>query len=699
MEGANTYAVQFTLDGTFGDDTSVRIVLEPTFTERYGPSRRVTVRVAAAYGTAVDIAVQSPWTTPVTGMTDTPPPDTPMGLRVSETTADSITWTWRAVGLATGYVVQLSTNEAFGDEDDLTVLLPEPTYTVSRLPPLTTRYLRVQAARSVDGPAEVVVRSPWTTPVTGMTDAPPPDTPMGLRVSETTADSITWTWRAVGLATGYVVQLSTNEAFGDEDDLTELVPEPTYTVSRLPPLTTRYLRVQAATSVDGPAEVVVRSPWTTHVTGMTGAATLAWTNVPDELELEVGETQEIHMTLTPAVDADYTVESVRSRVRVTESGLSGGVLRVTLRGESAGGDTVRLTATAPGYERAEASVSVEVLRPLIEPPEPPANPTGLSISDVGIDFLEWTWDPVEGATSYEVSRFNPDSPPSFPYIYLDNPEPLHRWEGLPPNERVGINVRAVAENAAGRAVSDLIGPTSGWTLPPRFTPSPLFLDPRFDRDFWQQLAFNTHDCPTDLVCAGGPLDKRRLRVLRHIPSFYIETHDDSGTPTFSGSEIAAMRRIIPPAVEALTGMPYTGEIREGARPTRGSIREGWVRVGQDPHLDRACGVGSVGEPAGVIKMPAPGAREGWEDCRFEPNFAHEIGHVMGFWHVSEPTDLMHKYGGGDWFSPREVFHARLAYEIGRGHPYVDDRSGFFSTDEYDDELMPEPPTIVCPLRH
>lgn len=602
VEGANTYAVQVTLDGTFGDDTSVRIVLEPTFTGRYGPSKSVTVRVAAAYGTAVDIAVQSPWTTPVTGMTDTPPPDTPMGLRVSETTADSITWTWRAVGLATGYLVQLSTNEAFGDEDDLWVLVPEPTYTVSRLPPLTTRYLRVQATRSVDGPAEVVVRSPWTT----------------------------------------------------------------------------------------------------HVTGMTGAATLAWTNVPDELELEVGETQEIQMTLTPAVDADYTVESVRSRVSVTESGLSGGVLRVTLRGESAGGDTVRLTATAPGYERAEASVSVEVLRPLIEPPEPPANPTGLVISDVGIDFLEWTWEPVEGATSYEVRRWDPDTPPSYPYIYLDNPELFHRWEGLPPNKRMGIDVRAVAENAAGRAVSDLWGPTTGWTLPPRFTPSPLFLDPRFDRDFWQQLAFNTHECPTDLggivLCGGGPLDKRRLRVLRYIPSFYIETHDDSGTPTFSGSEIAAMRRIIPPAVEALTGMPYTGEIREGARPTPGSIREGWVRFRQVPHLNDYCAAASLGNPAGLIEMIPSGAVEG---CRFEPSVAHEIGHAMGFWHVSERTDLMHLYGGAtvDWFSPREVFHARLAYEIGRGQPYVDDRSGFFSTDEYDDELMPEPPTIVCPLRH
>ena len=96
-------------------------------------------------------------------------------------------------------------------------------------------------------------------------------------------------------------------------------------------------------------------------------------------------------------------------------------------------------------------------------------------------------------------------------------------------------------------------------------------------------------------------------------------------------------------------------------------------------------------------MTPSGAGEG---CRFEPNFAHEIGHAMGFWHVSERTDLMHVSGGtGDWFSPREVFHARLAYEIGRGQPYVDDRSGFFSTDEYDDELMPEPPTIVCPLRH
>ena len=89
-------------------------------------------------------------------------------------------------------------------------------------------------------------------------------------VSETTETSITWTWNAVEGATAYLVQVSMNEMFGDEDDQTTITLMPTFTVSDIPPSTTLYLRVAAAigTSVDD----ALVSPWTTHVTGVSNAS-------------------------------------------------------------------------------------------------------------------------------------------------------------------------------------------------------------------------------------------------------------------------------------------------------------------------------------------------------------------------------------------------------------------------------------------
>ena len=43
-------------------------------------------------------------------------------------------------------------------------------------------------------------------------------------------------------------------------------------------------------------------------------------------------------------------------------------------------------------------------------PEPPSQPTGMRVTDRGEDFVEWSWDPVEGATSYEADVFVAGTP-------------------------------------------------------------------------------------------------------------------------------------------------------------------------------------------------------------------------------------------------------------------------------------------------
>ena len=100
------------------------------------------------------------------------------------------------------------------------------------------------------------------------------------------------------------------------------------------------------------------------------------------------------------------------------------------------------------------------------PPAPPGQPTGIRVVDVGLDFLVWAWDPVEGATSYEAHAFPDGTPPSERPPLLVTVEPTFRADGLEPGTVMGILVRAIRETAAGRAVGPWSDQGTGETLTP-----------------------------------------------------------------------------------------------------------------------------------------------------------------------------------------------------------------------------------------
>ena len=99
-------------------------------------------------------------------------PATPTGLHV-DTTETSIEWHWNAVEGAIGYMVQVSMDEMF-DDNDPPIPTAETHYTVSDLEPGTTMYGRVRAAA---GTLEAPLLSDWTTHVTGTSDVPAPTPP------------------------------------------------------------------------------------------------------------------------------------------------------------------------------------------------------------------------------------------------------------------------------------------------------------------------------------------------------------------------------------------------------------------------------------------------------------------------------------------------------------------------------------------
>ncbi len=407
VEGAIGYAVQVSADEMFDETDTIHPSAEATFTASpLPPETSVFVRVAAAGGT-LEAPLLSAWTTHVTGMSAMPPPPppapeapgSPTGLMVSGTTETSITWTWNAVDGATGYSVQVSSDEMF-DDMDTTHSTEETTYTASDLAPSTSVYVRV-AATSDAG------MSGYTTHATGMSATPPPpppavapDAPTGLSVSSATDTSITWSWDAVDDADGYQVQFNSAENFDGVDAMN--TGETSHTQTGLSGGMTGYLRVR---STSGSGDAMLASAWTAHLTAMTrmrpgapmnvtatpGDGSITWTwdaaDNADSYYIQYSE------------DGAFTAEGEAMEVMetsYTKSDLGeGATAYLRVRASGGTGDEERLMG---GWS--------SPIRGMSATPTIPPVPTGLNVSAVGTRddgsrYITWTWNEVMGATGYQ----------------------------------------------------------------------------------------------------------------------------------------------------------------------------------------------------------------------------------------------------------------------------------------------------------
>ena len=244
----------------------------------------------------------------------------------------------------------------------------------------------------------------------------PPAVPVGLRISASGVDFIEWSWSAVEGVSGYDVQYSANEAFTDEDEeIARTAEQISYRRENLEAETNHYLRVRSAA---GTGDGRVTSGWSTHVTGMTPAATPPPPVAPaTPANLKVSETGEDFIEWTwdrVAGAAGYIAQFS------TDSSFGAGDQEFSLPGVANTTHKVpNLDATSDGYLRVRAYAGTaaeptygdwtEGAKGTTEEPAAPVTtalsaPTGLRTGSPTTTTVTLTWSSVDDADNYDVQQ-------------------------------------------------------------------------------------------------------------------------------------------------------------------------------------------------------------------------------------------------------------------------------------------------------
>jgi Matrixin len=173
--------------------------------------------------------------------------------------------------------------------------------------------------------------------------------------------------------------------------------------------------------------------------------------------------------------------------------------------------------------------------------------------------------------------------------------------------------------------------------------------------------------------------------LQTSPKFYVRTIDQNGRAV----EPEVLNVVLPAIRGAVTdwtsGMLSVSTLETGTQ-TRPRT-EGWIVVNiTRNYSSEYCGAAYVGSTQGEIELVN-------DRCNCGSNkisgaiVAHEVGHALGFWHVSDRGSLMYPYVPGNCppgnLSASERYHSALAYSRTRGNmdPDKDQPDGALATAE------------------
>lgn len=179
----------------------------------------------------------------------------------------------------------------------------------------------------------------------------------------------------------------------------------------------------------------------------------------------------------------------------------------------------------------------------------------------------------------------------------------------------------------------------------------------FDLAFYRELTRGALDGHTDA-----------LHMLSAMPAIYLQTAG------LSAATVAALEQAARSAVPLMTGGRFSVGIFEMGQESRPE-QTGWIVVDiAIPPSGMSCGLALVGAAAGHIWLStAQGCGRNGAIIGSPSLFAHELGHALGFWHVSAPNSLMNAVIATAVTAPSstERYHAAIAYHRRAGNTDID----------------------------
>ena len=221
-------------------------------------------------------------------------------------------------------------------------------------------------------------------------------------------------------------------------------------------------------------------------------------------------------------------------------------------------------------------------------------------------------------------------------------------------------VRLTVTDAGGTTSTDTVVFTVRAAWPVRA------VDPRFDDAFWRALVYNQYEAPNTYYTRSRVMvDPGRLNVYVDVSEWPAALPQSEWLPWIERQWGGWIRQ--------MTGQTWTGRLESGpARSLMGGGSPGWIVIQWDGQLGSraACGTAPVGNwpDRGYITLRRGAWGCSWSSYMTE-TLPHELVHVLGFSHVSDPLAVMHAPAARPPFTAREQYHMQLAYEVGRDRPY------------------------------
>ena len=211
-----------------------------------------------------------------------------------------------------------------------------------------------------------------------------------------------------------------------------------------------------------------------------------------------------------------------------------------------------------------------------------------------------------------------------------------------------------------------------------------------DRELWDALVYDAYDRPQadpshNGSMGGLPLDQRRTLVIDSATVPTVNLCIQSADHSYTGERLAAhtdaawWRRHF----ERFANVRWSGQIEVG--DCSGEPRNGWVNVREGRDGEVSDGVLArasswrYADPHGVwsewVRSEIVWNPEHVQDLQRNPDsyveetLAHELGHVLGLWHVPLGSGFVMMPSGRTTWPDRERWLSQWAYEVGPNVQY------------------------------